>query len=116
MVCLFLRPVVGLAAEPADTVLSYFQSIQAGDMAATKTYLGDAFYESHSLLLEGNPTYQRFIVNHYAGASFRIVSSAVNGNEAEVGVLITFSDGSANELKLVLKNESDNWKIVGEYH
>lgn len=104
-----------LAAEPSDTVISYFEALKNGDTEIIKNYIAGEFYEKNKALLEENTKYPEFLRNYYEGAEFRIRNSFEAGNDEIVEIGINFPNGSESIKKLRLKRYNDtSWKIVQE--
>jgi hypothetical protein len=121
ILCIFLAVFVvsfgaleAKAFEPNDTVLSYFQALQQGDINTIKNTITGEMYKNNKVILEQNENYPEYLRKAYQGAEFQIIDSTINNNEAEVKAKVNFPDRQNEFVLLLIKDDLGNWKIFKE--
>jgi hypothetical protein len=101
---------------PIHSVNKYLKACQNGDIEEIKHLITGPLYTKRRSLLNDNAGYSKFLINHFSGVEFSILSdTAVNESREVVVVERHYPDGTLLRTKLILVNQNeDTWKIYDE--
>ena len=103
-----------------NIVRPYFAALKNGDTKSLKELMAKDMYEERKVLFEQNKEYPDFLRKLYHDVNFIIVSANEEGNDILVNVVMKYTDGRRNQIKLYLTNEDSGtgkqtccggWKI-----
>ncbi len=98
------------AADVADgtaILISYFEALKSGDVAALKDLLSADAYAEYKALIESNAEYPAFLRNYYRGLDYRIDTVEPAGRELSARVAIKFPDAEPIDSTFILRREKD---------
>ena len=99
--------------DPADvaigtaTLISYFEALKGGDVAALKSLLSADAYAKYKELIESNTEYPAFLRNYYRGLEYRVDTVERAGQELAARVTITFPEAEPVTSTFILRRETD---------
>lgn len=94
---------VALYEQVRDSVLDpLFNALQAGDIAAIRTYLSDSLGAEYQALFDRNQGYGEFLRGYYQGSGYEVMDIVGSGNEFLAVVMIFWPDGNTIEVELDL--------------
>lgn len=99
--------------DPADlsvgtaTLISYFEALKGGDVAALKSLLAADAYVEYKELIESNSEYPAFLRNYYRDLDYRIDTVQQAGQDLSARVTITFPDAEPVASIFILRREKD---------
>lgn len=102
---------------PADVVGEYLLACQEGDLDEIKKLITGPYYNKRKSLLNENAGYANFLVSHFIGVKFFIISETMNSLGQEVVVVERqYPDGTFLRTKFIVVagQNKKTWKIYDE--
>ncbi len=106
-------------SEPADTVSDFFKKYQTSDSAVISD-LDDTLASDASLTDDERSEYRDFFEKHYNDITYKIISTNINGDSANVETAVTVRNyasaiNDANSYKSTHESEFDMNKTFAKY-
>ncbi len=98
------------------TVGPFFAALQAGDIAAVKSYTSGILYEEITEASRQNKDYGAFLRERYAGAIFYPTVLQEDEDKMVFSVNVEFEGKGASVFELLVEKDSTgSWRIVDQY-